>query len=561
MAVGTFGSILGTGQQALLAHQTALQVTGQNIANANTPGYSRERAELVSAPSSSTRIMRSGVHVEEITRAYDRFVTAQVAVASSHLKDTQTQSDLLGQVEALFHDLDTPETGLSGALDALFQSLHDLAQHPQGLSERSSVLQQGQNVAEAFHQLANGLQELSQGRNAELGDAITEVNHLTTQLASLNQQIREREVDPKNHANTLRDQQDLLLKQLAEKINITSLHTDAGQVTVLLGGGRPLVEGVQSFNLATRVDPDDPQRLLVDLNDAQGHGTDVTAQIQSGRIHGLLVGRDTVLPRLQASLDRLAAQLTTSLNQTHSTGYGLDGTTGQDFFVARPVSGQAVAANAGGGTLQSVSVFDPSQLTLDDYRLQFTSGGAQPTFDIVDATTGATVISGQNYTAGATFRFAGLAVTLADNGIPPQPGDTFLLRTTHKAAQNIAVAPTLLANPRQVAAAQSLNPGDNANVLTLAQLRDTLAIDGSTFGTFYHTLVTSVGAVSQQATRLAENQQTVLTDLENRREALAGVSLDEEQVNLIRFQQAYNAAANFIRIAGELGQTVLDLVR
>jgi flagellar hook-associated protein 1 len=559
--MGTYGSILFTGQQALLAHQTALQVTGQNIANANTPGYSRERAELVSAPSSSTRVMRSGVHVEEITRAYDRFITTQVAVASSNLKGAQTQSDLLGQVEALFNDLNTPETGLSEALEALFQGLHDLAQHPQGLSERSSVLQQGQNVAEAFHQLANGLQGLYQGRNAELGDAVTDVNHLTAQLARLNQQIREREVDPKNHANTLRDQQDLLLKQLAEKINITSFPTGAGQVTVLLGGGRPLVEGVQSCNLATRVDPDDPQRLLVDLNDAQGNGTDVTAQIQSGHIYGLLVGRDTVLPRLQANLDRLAAQLTTSLNQTHNTGYGLDGTTGQDFFVARQVSGQALAANTGGGTLQSVSVFDPSQLTLDDYRLQFTSGGAQPTFDIVDATTGATVTSGQNYTAGATFRFAGLAVTLADNGTPPQPGDTFLLHTTHKTAHNIAVAPTLLTHPRQVAAAQSLNPGDNANALALAQLRDTLAIDGSTFGTFYHTLVTSVGAVSQQASRLAENQHTVLTDLENRREALAGVSLDEEQVNLIRFQQAYNAAANFIRIAGELGQTVLDLVR
>ena len=101
MAMGTYGSMLFTGQQALLAHLTALQATGQNIANANTPGYSRERAELVSAPSASTRIMRSGVHVEEITRAYDRFITTQVAVASSNLKGTQTQSDLLGQVAVL----------------------------------------------------------------------------------------------------------------------------------------------------------------------------------------------------------------------------------------------------------------------------------------------------------------------------------------------------------------------------------------------------------------------------------------------------------------------------
>src|SRR5215510_12272405 len=149
--MGTFGSILFTGQQALLAHQTALQVTGQNIANANTPGYSRERAELVSLPSSITGILSSGVNVEEITRAYDRFLTAQVAVANSNLKSTQTQADLLGQVEALFNDLNAPEAGLSGVLDAFFQGLHDLAQNPQGLAERSSVLQQGESVAEAFH--------------------------------------------------------------------------------------------------------------------------------------------------------------------------------------------------------------------------------------------------------------------------------------------------------------------------------------------------------------------------------------------------------------------------
>src|SRR5262245_43002098 len=103
--MGHFGGILSTGQQALMAHQTARQAPGQHIANANTPGCSRERAELFSAPSSLTDILRSGVNVEEITRAYDRFITTQVTAASSNLKSTQTQSDLLGQVEALFNDL------------------------------------------------------------------------------------------------------------------------------------------------------------------------------------------------------------------------------------------------------------------------------------------------------------------------------------------------------------------------------------------------------------------------------------------------------------------------
>lgn len=559
--MGTFSGILSTGQQALLAQQTALQVAGHNIANVNTPGYSRERAVFTSAATSTSSVLRSGVSVDEVTRAYDRFITSQVNVASSNLRSTQTQADLLGQVEALFNDLNTPEAGLSGALNALFQDFETLAQQPQGLTERNALLSQGEAVAGALQRLTEGLQGLRQERNVALGDELESVNSLTTQLAELNVQIQQREVDPNNPANTLRDQQEGLLKQLSEKIPLTSFSTPSGQLTVLLGGGRPVVEGKQSFNLATRIDPDDGKRLLIDLQDAQGNGTDVTASIRSGSIHGLLEVRDTVLPRLNANVDRLAAQLTSSVNQLHSTGYGLDGTTGQDFFVPRQATGRALAANSGGGTFQSLDVFDPTQLTLDDYQLTFASAGPPPTFDITNATTGATVAAGQDYTAGATFHFGGLAVTLADNGTPPQPGDTFRISTTRDAAKNIAVNPDLLTHPRQVAAAQTPNPGDNANAQALGQLQDAQAIDGSTFGGFYHTLVAGVGVASQQASGLAEQQQTVLTGLETRREALSGVSLDEEQIDLIRFQQAYNAAAQLIRIADELGRTVLDLVR
>ena len=227
----------------------------------------------------------------------------------------------------------------------------------------------------------------------------------------------------------------------------------------------------------------------------------------------------------------------------------------------RQATGRALAANSGGGTFQSLDVFDPTQLTLDDYQLTFASTGPPPTFDIVNATTGTTVAAGQNYTAGAAFHFAGLAVTLADNGTPPQPGDTFLISTTRDAAKHIAVEPELLTHPRQVAAGQTPDPGDPTNALALARLQDAQTIDGSTFGEFYHTVVAGVGVASQQASSLAEQQQTVLTGLENRREALSGVSLDEEQIDLIRFQQAYNAAAQLIRIADELGRTVVDLVR
>lgn len=559
--MGTLAAILSTGQQALLAQQTALQVAGHNIANVNTPGYSRERAVFTSAATSTANVLRSGVSVDEVTRAYDRFITSQVNVASSNFQSTQTQADLLGQIETLFNDLDTPEAGLSETLHALFQGFAGLAQQPQDLAQRHVLLHQGEAVAGALQRLSAGLRGLQRERNEALGDELARVNSLTAQVAELNKQIRQREVNTNHHANTLRDQQDALLKRLAEKVSITTFTTPTGEVTVLLNGGRPLVEGHQSFTLTTSLDPDDGKRLLVVLQDAQGSGTEVTTSIRSGSIYGLLAIRDGVLPRLIAQVDRLAAQLTTSVNQLHSTGYGLDGTTGQNFFVPRQAVGQALAANAGGGTLQQIAIFDPTQLTLDDYRLTFASAGPPATFDIVNATTGAIVAAGQTYTAGATFRFAGLAVTLNDNGTPPQPGDTFLLSTTRNTAQHIAVHPALLTAPQQVAAAQTPHPGDNANALALARLQEAPSLDGRTFAAFYHTLVADVGVASQQATGLAEQQQAVLTYLDNRREALAGVSLDEELIDLIRFQQAYNAAAQLIRTADELGRTVLDLVR
>lgn len=559
--MGTLSSLLNTGQQALQAQQTAIQVTGQNIANVNTPGYTRESVELASVPTPVSPPFRAGVTVEAITRAYDRFVTAQVNTASSDYQSANTQADVLGQVEALVNDLETDKGGLSGALGQLFNDFNALAQQPYDSTIRQTLVQQGDTVATAFHRLAEGLDTLRQDRNTALHGAVTDVNRLTSQIASLNEEIVQRDIDPKNLANTLHDQQDALIKQLSEKVNITSFVSPTGQVTVLLGGGRPLVEGDKASELTTHADPDDPHRILLAIKDPKGGFTDVTPSIRSGSLHGLLEVRDTVLPDLSQRLDRLAAQLTTSLNNTHSTGYGLDGTTRQNFFVPRQVSGQALSTNTGGGQLQSASVFDPTRLTTDDYRLTFTANGPPPTFDVVNSTTGVAVASGQSYTAGTAFRFDGLAITLGDNGTAPQSGDTFVINTTRDAAKHLAVDPTLQADPRRAAAGKTPQAGDNANALTLAQLGTAASLDGGTFGDYYHSIVASVGVRSQQAGLVAEQRQTVLQGLENRRESLSGVSLDEEQVNLVRFQQAYSAAAQFIRIATELGETVLALVR
>jgi flagellar hook-associated protein 1 FlgK len=288
---------------------------------------------------------------------------------------------------------------------------------------------------------------------------------------------------------------------------------------------------------------------------------DVTASITSGKLHGLAEVRDTDLPDFLSRLDRLAAALVGAVNAQHSTGYSLDGTTNHLFFTPRQASGQALAANTGGGTLQQVTVFDTTQLTLDDYQITFTANGPPPTFDVLNTTTGETVASGQTYTAGSTTRFAGLAVVLNDSGTPPQAGDVFTISTTQGAARDIEVAAEILLNANAIAAGQTTDQGDNANALAIADLREAQLLDGATLGSFYTSLVSTIGIESQKQSTLAEHQGLLLSEVENHRESLAGVSLEEEQVDLIRFQQAFEAAATLVRIASELADEVINLVQ
>lgn len=559
--MGSLDAILSTGQQALRAHQAALQTVGQNIANVNTPGYSRVRPVLVPTEFAlSGAGFRSGIEVATVERAYDRFLTAQVLQSSSTYESSQTQADLLNQLEAAFNDLQAGDAGLNGALEHFFHSFEDLANTPDGVTERHAVLQNATTVSTTVQALAQSLQDFRSGLNTTLQDQVTQVNTYTSQIAELNRQIVGREAGNQTQATSLRDQRDTLVRQVADLVGATSFETPDGQVTVLLGGGRPLVEGIHAGQLLTEADVDDAGSLRITLasNAAAGGSVDVTASVASGRLHGLATVRDTTIPELTTHLDRLAAALTRSVNTIHSTGYGLDGATGNAFFTPLQASAQVVSTNSGGGTVQSAAIFDPTQLSLDDYRINFVGAG---TFDIVNARSGATVAAGQSYTAGATITFDGIAVVLNDNGTAPQIGDTFRISTTAGSARRLAVDAAVSEDVRTIAAAQTPVAGDNANALALANVRNATLLDGNTLGKFYSSVVTRLGAASQQQSTIAEQQQLVATAASNRREALAGVSLEEEQVDLIRFQQAFAAAAELIRIADEMGDTVLSLVR
>ena len=551
--------ILDTAKQALLAQQAALHVAGQNVANVNTPGYSRERPVILPArPARDPGVINGGVSVDQVTRVFDRFVTAQLNVASANFQSEQSQTDYLRQVESLFNDLRQEEGGLASILENFFQGFHDLSQSPEGLTERTVVQQRGTILATTFQDLHAGLATVQQELNSVLRDEVLSISRLTSQIADLNGQIAAMEANPKTPANVLRDQRDVAIKQLAEKVGITAFETPRGQMTVLLGGARPIVEGDIANSLIVVPDPDNPRNALVRMQDNKGNQIDVSSNIVSGKIHGLLGVRDIFLPDVTTRLDRLAAQLTSSVNDLHSHGFGLDGSTGMNFFAPRQATSHALAANTGGGTIQSTAVFDPTQMTLDEYEITFTAAG---TFDITNTTMGTAVATAQAYTSGAPIRFAGIAVTIADGSGAPQVGDTFQVSSTKDAAKNIAVTPEVLNDLEKIVAAETPARGANGTALALARLREAQTIGSSTFGEFQSALVSSIGLTTQEHSLLAEQRQSILTEVENRRESIAGVSIEEEQLDLIRFQQAFGAAANFVRVADEMSQTVLSLVR
>jgi flagellar hook-associated protein 1 FlgK len=553
-------SILDTAKQALLAQQAALQVVGQNIANVNTPGYSRQRPVILPEPPGyNGKVFRTGVDVDHVERVFDRFIGVQVNLASANFQSAQTKSDLLSQVESLFNGLSLEDVGLASSLENLFQGFQELSNNAAAGPERNVLQQRGTVVANAFNELNLSIESLGRDLNTMLRADLREISSLSSQIADLNVQILRVEVNPKNPANALRDQQDVLLKKLSEKVGITSFEDSNGRLTVLLGNSRPLIEGTRANSLIPVADPNNPRNLLVQMQDVQGNTIDISSSITSGRIQGLLEVRDSLLPSFTNSVNRLAAQLTSSVNQAHSNGYGLDGSTGNNFFVPRQVSGQALAENTGGGILTSLTVFDPTQLTLDDYSITFNSPAT--TFDIVNTTTGATMLTGQTYTSGASIRFEGIEVNITDGASAPQAGDIFQISSTKDAAANIAVDPAILKDPKKIAAGGTPLPGDNANALALAQLRDAKTIDGNTFGEFYTLLVTTVGLETLNSSIIAEQRELVVTEAENRRESLSGVSLEEEQLDLIRFQQAFVAAANYIRVADEMAETVLNMAR
>ena len=566
-------NILQIANKALLAEQLGVEVTGHNIANVNTEGYSRQRVDLVTAISVPSYYgpLGTGVEVQGIERAFDPFITARLNEKNSVLSNYQTRSDALQQVAAFFNE--TQDGGLNELFSQFFAAWNDLADNPTGAGERQALLYQSLTLSDAFNSRANQLVQERTSLLQQIGPTIEEINGHTARIAQLTREIVASEANGQN-ANDLRDQRQLEISRLSELIGVQTYTTGDGTISVALPNGLPLVQGVLSFDLTYQISPADTVELIW-----QGPGgtTEVidTSTFSGGKLTALIQTRDEVIPRYQQELDQLAQDLIIAVNDQHSQGVGLElfSQTKGTYQVSDPAVAMSASLPLGdqivNGTLQISVDRDGEPLVMDTIAID-------PSLSLNDlvASINTHPVLSTYLTASVEDNSLKIVTNLASDTFGFAGDDSHVLTAlgvntyfTGDKAYTLGVNAWVLNDPDLVAAGQidatgAHAVGDNRNALALADLEDApVGPDSLTLGETYERLVMSLGLEAQEAGNQETFYQGLVEQLTQMRDAVSGVSLDEEMTNLVKFQRAYQAAARLVTVADELYQTLLSLKR
>jgi flagellar hook-associated protein 1 FlgK len=622
--------MLGTGTSALLAFQRALGTVSHNVANASTPGYSRQRVDLSSRPAQveGGHWVGQGVNAASLQRLADGLVFARQIDSSGELGRLRQLSSLSDRVDALFSD---PATGLSGHWSEFFNAADALAAEPGSGIARSQLLTSAEQLAARWRTLDGQLSALDQEAGQRLQSAVADANRLATEIADLNRTIHQAggKVAP-----DLLDARELRITQLAALTGATTVEQD-GMLNVFTSGGQPLVVGTQAMQLATAPDPMQAGRVQLSLQTPGGDVRLPSATV-SGELGGLLEFRERVLDPARAELGRMATAFATAFNDVHRSGVDYTGAPGGDFFSLAPPRVDPHAGNGGNAGI-SARIDDVGALTGHDLVLRF--DGA---WTAVRADTGEAVPMTGSGTAADPFRVAGVAFEVTGT---PAPGDRFALRPTAGAAASLRVA---VSDPSAIAAAAPLqaaadpsNLGDaraagamvtdpaafagfagatiefidagqytidgngpfayvagspigdaaagwslslegtpaagdrftlsptpprstgNGNALALGALDRRDLLDGGTRSLTdgLTGLTARAGAGARHARLSFEAQGAIDAQVYAERESVSGVNLEEEAADLLRYQQAYQAAAQIIATADTMFQTLMAAVR
>jgi flagellar hook-associated protein 1 FlgK len=577
-----FGS-LSLGGSSLATQQAALQVTGNNIANAGTAGYTRETVNIT--PNGSTEIgagqsTGSGVTIGSVQRQVSEALNESLRDATSDQNSAQSLNTTLTSLQNAFGALN--DNDLSTQLTSFFSDFSSLANDPTDTTARSQVLQDGQSIAQSLQTLQSQVTGVQQTTNQQVGTLAGQANSLVQAIAGLNQQIS---AGGASQTNTLQDQRDLDLSQLSQLVNITTVNQGNGQVNVLVGS-TPIVDGSTTRGITSATTTNASGNVSTTLAFAD-NGDPINAT--GGQIGGLINAEQNYVSPALDTVNSIANGLIEAVNSVYSQGQGTSGyssVTGTT-QVADPTAplntttaGTGLPSAVTNGTFTMYITNSATGLTTPEVIPVNVNGTGTPTtlnslaasitaagggVITADGSSGQLVITSNN--SNTTFSF-GADGTTAANGSPNGADTSGVLAAlgvntffSGSNASNIAVNSTLAANQSLLATARGSVANGNAQVLQAAGNASLASMGGNSVIGTYTDYIGGLAVQAQNASNNATAQGTIQSTLSAQQQSISGVSLDEETVNMMQFQRAFEGSARFITTVDELMQTVLGLIQ
>jgi len=450
------GAALNTALRALQANQIGLTVVSNNIANVNTPGYTRQRVLMQESTGIGDSIrVGTGVEVIGTEALRDQIVERRLWNETSAKAGSDMTQQSLSDIEGLFNE--AGNTGLLPLISNFYNSFQHLSTNPMSPELRQQVVSTAQSLTHYINTRANDLRDMKTATDHAIQDDVARANVLINQIADISQRIQEVEIQ--TPANDLRDQRTLLIKKLSEIMTVREMDTN-GTYQLTTGNNRPLVVAGAAVPLKIGTTSDGMTMVMSGT-------TDVTSEITGGTLAARVAFRDQSIPQYQQQLDQIAYDMANQVNQVHAVSYDPDGNTGVNFFT--PIA------------------------------------------------------------------------------------------STEGAALSLQLNSAIAADPRKIAAADQASGDGNEAAIALGNLVNAANPPRGTVIEQYRSLVFQIGSETASARTNSEEHASMLTQLENLRSSISGVSINEETTNIIQFQRAFQASARIISIVDALLQTTLAM--
>ena len=578
------GMVLSIAKDALAAQQYGINVTGQNIANVNTPGYSRQSPILEAKKPElfGGVLLGRGVDTTQVVRASDQVIENRLMQQKTDLSSFEEMENYMQVLEGLFNE--NSESSLSGMMGDFWNLWHDLANNPSGTPERVALYEHSVLLSQQFNDLDGALSQLGTDLTNALSAGIEKINEITAEIARLNNEIAGLEVD--GMANDLRDHRNTLASELAEYIDMKIFEQSNGSYTIVSAKGCVLVNQNESYDL-------EMNGTAVEWHGSGTSMVDITNHITNGKMGGWLNMRDEVVAKYQGDLNALAEEFIWTVNQQHSQGVGLGGLSSVEAAYKVSDNGEEL------GTVDSgLDYYDKISDGAFNVWVYDSTGavvGGGPTVITVDADSGGTTLTSITADINAIANMSASITTDNKLQIDTASGFTFAfsddtsnvlaalgINTFFEGATagGMGVNDMMGSNKDFIAAAQidasgNYASGDNTNALAMTDRQfasrsigiwtcDRLAgnTEGTTTATiedYYHAMVGSIGIKAASISGSRAFNEVMVNELKTMRESISGVSLDEEMTELIKYQNAFAAAAKLITVADEMLDTLISV--